>query len=63
MPLIRPRPGHRPPPPGLRPIPPLGVGPPMGGMGRLGRGGKRMGPPVKGKPKAKKTNTGEVSVF
>jgi hypothetical protein len=34
----------------------------MGGMGRLGRGGKRIGPPVKGKPKVKKTNTGEVSV-
>jgi hypothetical protein len=34
----------------------------MGGMGRFGRGGKRIGPPVKGKPKAKKANTGEVSV-
>jgi hypothetical protein len=33
----------------------------MGGMGRLGRGGKRIGPPIKGKPKAKKVNTGEVS--
>jgi hypothetical protein len=31
-------------------------------MGRLGRGAKRMGPPLKGKPKAKKVNTGEVSV-
>ncbi|XP_021927267.1 nuclear fragile X mental retardation-interacting protein 1 [Zootermopsis nevadensis] len=65
MPLLRPRPGHRlppppPPPPGLRPIPPLGVGPPMRGMGRLGRGGKRIGPPPKGKAKGKKTNTGEV---
>lgn len=35
----------------------------MGGMGRLGRGGKRIGPPIKGKAKMKKTNTGEVSVL
>jgi len=35
----------------------------MGGMGRLGRGGKRIGPPIKGKAKLKKTNTGEVSVL
>jgi len=34
----------------------------MGGMGRLGRGGKRIGPPIKGKAKLKKTNTGEVSL-
>lgn len=32
----------------------------MGGMGRLGRGGKRIGPPIKGKAKLKKTNTGEA---
>jgi hypothetical protein len=35
----------------------------MGSMGRLGRGGKRIGPPAKGKAKGKKTNTGEVSIL
>ncbi|KAJ9589880.1 hypothetical protein L9F63_016998 [Diploptera punctata] len=61
MPMLRGRPGLRPPPPpGLRP--PLGVVPPMRPMGRIARGGKRIGMmPNKGKAKTKKaTNPGEL---